>query len=118
MANPTTTVTLAGPNAPTSITVRASAPDINAPCTLPGVVHRTQGGSIVTYQVGPAYWEATLQLRGLTNAQKNSLNSFFTANFGQSLTYTDENANAFTVKFLDTVLPLKKGYRDSWDCDL
>lgn len=117
MANPTTTVTLAGPNAPTSITVRATAPDTSAPCMIPGVVHRTQGGSLVSYQVGPAYWEATLQLRGLTNAQKTNLESFFRANWGQSLTYTDENGNPFTAKFVDTQLPLKKGYRDSWDCD-
>lgn len=118
MANPSFTVTLAGPNAPTSITFRATAPDTQAPCTIPGIVHRTQGGSIVSYQVGPAYWEATLQLRGLTNAQKASLESFFRANFGQSLTYTDENGNSFTAKFLDSMLPLKKGFRDSWDVDL
>ena len=118
MPNPSTTVTLAGPNAPSSVTLRATAPDTQAPCTVPGVVQRTQGGSLVTYQVGPAYWEATLQLRGLTSVQKGALEAFFRANFGQSLTYTDENDNVFTAKFLDTMLGLKKGYRDSWDVDL
>ena len=118
MSNPSTTIQLAGPNPPTAITLRATAPDTQAPCTVPGVVHRTQGGSVVTYQVGPPYWEATLQLRGLTNAQKAALEQFFRANLGQSLTYTDENSNTFTAKFLDTMLGLKKGYRDSWDVDL
>jgi|SRR5580704_17533359 hypothetical protein len=118
MPNPSTTVTLTGPNNPTSVTLRATAPDTQAPCTVPGVVHRTQGGSLVTYQVGPSYWEATLQIRGLSNAQKTTLEAFFRANLGQSLTYTDENSNTFTAKFLDTMLPLRKGYRDSWDVDL
>lgn len=115
---PTTTITLAGPNAPTSITLRATAPETPAPTTIPGIVHRSQGGSVITYRVGPQFWEFTLQCRSLTLAQAESLNSFYGANFGQSLTYTDENANAFTAKFLDNALPIKKRFGDCYDCDI
>lgn len=117
MAAPSLTVTLSGPNAPTSVTLRATAPDTSAPVTIPGVVHTTQAGNLVTYRVGPPYWSVTLQLTSLTNQQKDDLESFFRANFGEDLTYTDENGNAFDAQFAANVLPLKKSYRDSWDVE-
>ena len=115
MPLPTTTIRLTGNG---SVTLPATAPETDAPTTMPGVVHRTQGGSLVTYQVGPQYWEVTLQCRSMTGAQKDALNTFFAANFASSFTYADENGNNFSARFLDTTLPLKKAYRDSWEVDL
>lgn len=115
MAAPTTTVTFSGAGSPSPITLRATTPDTSAPTTIPGVVHRTQGGSLVSYQVGPQYWEVTLQIKSLTGAQKDNLNSFFANNFTLSFTYTDENGNAFTARFLDTSLQFVKAYRESWE---
>ncbi|HEX7379660.1 MAG TPA: hypothetical protein VF278_21230 [Pirellulales bacterium] len=112
---PTTTITFTGAG---SITLRATAPNTDAPTTIPGVVHRTQGGSLVSYQVGPQYWQVTLQCRSLTGAQKDALAAFFAANFTSSFTYTDENDNTFTARFLDTTLPFKKAYRESWEVDM
>jgi hypothetical protein len=110
--NPATTVTFTGNG---SVTLRATAPDTDAPTTVPGVVYRTQGGSVVSYQVGPQYWEATLVCQGLTDAQQAALVAFFAANFTMPFTYLDENGNSFTARFLEPTLPLRKGYRDSWD---
>ena len=115
MPLPTTTITFTGNG---SVTLPATAPETDAPTTMPGVVHRTQGGSLVTYQVGPQYWEVTLQCRSLTNVQKDALNTFFAANFASSFTYIDENGNNFTARFLEPTLPLKKAYRDSWEVDV
>lgn len=98
-----------------SVTLPATAPNLDAPTTVPGVVHRTQGGSLVSYQVGPQYWQATLDCHSLTNAQKDALNTFFGANFASSFTYVDENGNNFTARFMEPTLPLKKDYRDSWE---
>lgn len=115
MPNPTTTITFTGNG---SVTLPATAPDTDAPITVPGVVHRTQGGSLVSYQVGPQYWEVTLQCRSLTGAQKDAINTFFAANFAAPFTYIDENGNNFTARFLEPTLPLKKAYRDSWEVDI
>jgi hypothetical protein len=107
-----TTITFSGNG---SVTLPATAPDLDAPTTVPGVVHRTQGGSLVSYQVGPQYWQATLDCHSLTNAQKDALNTFFGANFASSFTYIDENGNNFNARFMEPTLPLKKDYRDSWE---
>lgn len=111
-------VTLAGVGSPASLTITGPEPNTQAPCVVPGVVHRTQGGSIVSYQVGPAYWQATLKLPSLRNADKANLEAFFRNNFGKAITYTDENGNNFTAYFLDTQLPLVKMQHDLWTCDL
>ncbi|MDE2098816.1 MAG: hypothetical protein KGL39_16305 [Patescibacteria group bacterium] len=102
----------------TTLTLRATKPDTQAPTTVPGVVHRTQGGSLVSYQVGPQYFETTLQITGMSGQQKDALVSFFAANFTKSWTYTDENGNAFTAQFLDISLPISKNMKESWDCNL
>ena len=112
---PSTTITLSGNG---SVTLPATSPNTDAPTTVPGVVHRTQGGNLVSYQVGPQYWEVILQCRSLTGAQKDALNTFFAANFTSSFTYTDENGNNFTARFLDSTLPIKKAYRESWEVDI
>lgn len=114
MALPLTTVTFSGTG---SATIRATAPDTDCPVTVPGVTHRTQGGALVSYQVGPTYWEVTLQAKWITSAQKDALETFFRANRG-TFTYADENGNEFTAQFLDQSLPLRKGFRDSWDCNI
>lgn len=97
-----------------SVTVYAAEPNINAPVTVPGVVHRTQGGGLVSYQVGPRYFEATLSLPSLRGADKTALVAFHAANWGLPFTYTDENGNTFTAQFLDASLPLVKMQRDLW----
>lgn len=112
MPNPSITVSFSGNG---SVTLRATAPNADAPTTVPGIVHRTQGGSLVSYQVGPQFWEVSLLCQGLTGAQKDALNTFFGNNFTAPFTYVDENGNSFTARFLEPTLPLKKGYRDSWD---
>lgn len=101
-----------------TITLPATAPNVDAPTTVPGVAHRTQGGSLVSYQVGPQYWEVTLQCKSLTDDEKDALNTFFAANFATPFTYTDENGNDFTARFLEPTLPLKKDYRDSWEVEI
>lgn len=111
MAAPQITITLSGIG---SVTLRAPQPEIEAPVTVPGVTNRTQGGSIVQYQVGPPYWEATITVPSMTNAQKDALESFFRSNWGSSFTYVDENANSFAARFVDGNLPLRKGARDQW----
>jgi hypothetical protein len=110
-----TTITFTGVG---SVTLPATAPNVDAPTTVPGVVHRTQGGSLVSYQVGPQYWEVTLECKSLTGAQKDALNTFFASNFASAFTYTDENGNNFTARFLEPTLPLKKAYRDSWEVEI
>lgn len=102
----------------TTVTLRATKPDTQAPTTVPGVVHRTQGGSLVSYQVGPQYFETTLQITGMSNATKESLVAFFNTNFAKNWTYTDENGNGFTARFLDTSLPVTKNMRESWDVNV
>lgn len=109
-------VTLSGNGSP--VTVYGPEPNTQAPCSVPGVTHRTQGGSLVKYQVGPPYWETTLKLPSLRNADKVALEAFFRANINNSFTYTDENGNAFTAYFLDQQLPLVKMQHDVWTCDL
>lgn len=102
----------------TTVTLPAPTPDNEGPVNIPGVTHRTQGGSLVKYQVGPAWFEASLGFIALTNAQKNSLESFYRTNVGNSWTYTDASGNAFTAYFLDQQLPLHKTYGDWWECKL
>lgn len=101
-----------------TVTLRATKPDTQAPTTVPGIVHRTQGGSLVSYQVGPQYFETTLQITGMWNATKDALVSFFALNFTKSWTYTDENGNPFTAQFLDNMLPITKNQKDSWDVNV
>ncbi|HUY89096.1 MAG TPA: hypothetical protein VMV10_10205 [Pirellulales bacterium] len=115
MAAPQITITLEGNG---SVTLRAPQPDIDAPVTVPGVVYRTQGGSLVQYQIGSPYWECTLTIPSMTNDDKNALEAFFRNNWGAAMTYTDENGNTFSVRFLDTGLPLRKTSRDLWTATL
>ena len=110
------TVTLAA--TPDTITLQAPAPDIAAPVTVPGVTHRAVGGSLVKYQTGAAYRECSLNIQSMTNAQKDALEAFFRSHWVDDLTYTDENSNAFTAQFMDSELPLKKSYKNSWACDI
>ena len=115
MAAPQITITLSGNG---SVTLRAPQPEIEAPVTVPGVVYRTQGGAMVQYQIGPAYWECTLTIPSLNNMEKNSLEAFFRSNWGGTMTYVDENGASFNVRFLDTGLPLHKTQRDLWTARL
>ena len=110
------TVTLAA--SPDTITLQAPAPDISAPVTVPGVTHRAAGGSLVKYQTGAAYRECTLQIQSMTNTVKGQLETFFRTHWTDDLTYTDEGGNTFTAQFLDSELPLKKMYKNSWSVDI
>lgn len=116
MANPTLTVTF--DNGTTTITLPAPHGDVDGPVNIPGVTHQTQGGSLVQYQVGPAYWEAVLGFDAITNAQKDSLESFWRSNWATAVTYTDALGNTFTAHFLDQSLPLRKTYGDWWQCSI
>jgi hypothetical protein len=119
MPRPNTTITISGGSgSPASFTLTAPAPNVDAPATVPGVVNRTQGGSLVQFQLGAAYWEATLGLAHLSSADKNNLEAFFRNNWRSTWQYTDENGNVFNAQFLDSVLPLKKLQRDLWSCML
>lgn len=115
MALPSLTVSFSGTG---SVTLPSPPPDIDGPVMIPGVTHRTQGGSLVKYQVGPAYFEATIPFEAITDAQKTSLDTFFRANINNSFTYTDAAGNAFTAYFLDQSLPLHKYCRDYWQCHI
>lgn len=116
MPLPSTTVTFSGSGSATIIAPQSNA---QAPCTVPGAVHRTQAGTYVSYQIGPPYWEATLHFASVPSAQKAVLESFFRANWGANFTYTDENNNVFSnCRFLDTALQFVKEFRDSWTVDV
>ena len=120
MALPTITVQFSGGSgaggSPASFTVRAPSPEIEAPVTTPAAIARTQGGSLIQFQVGQSFWEVTLPLDHLSNADKNNLESFFRNNITTSWTYTDENGTAFTAQFMDQTLALHKSYRNLWSC--
>lgn len=113
---PLITVTLT--KSPDSVSFRAPAPETPVQVAIPGVVHRTQAGSLVRYQIGPARFEATLEIPHLTNAQKNSLDTFFRTHWAADITYTDERSRTFTVKFLDTALAFTKVTFDLWTVSL
>jgi hypothetical protein len=115
MAAPSISITLQGTGA---VTLRAPQPDIEAPVNVPGATNRTQGGSLVQYQIGPAYGEATITIPSMTNSEKDSLEAFFRSNWGASFNYQDENNNVFTASFLDANLPLHKSARDQWTAAL
>lgn len=115
MPAPQITITLSGNG---TVTLRAPQPEIEAPVTVPGIVYRTQGGALVQYQIGSPYWECTLTIPTMTNAEKNSLEAFFRNNWGAAITYQDENGATFNVRFLDTGLPLHKTQRDLWTARL
>ncbi len=117
MPRPNTTVTFSGgTGSPGSFSVTAPSPNVEAPVTVAGVVNRTQGGSLVQFQIGQDYWEATLSLYHLSNADKANLEAFFRNNWRATWQYTDENGNVYTAQFLDTTLPLRKIQRDLWSC--
>ena len=116
MPVPAITITLEA--TPDSVTFRAPEPEIPVGVVVPGVVHRTQAGSLIKYQTGPAYFEVALSIPHLTDAQKNTLEDFFRDHWGDDITYTDENSNEFTVQFLDSTLPLVKAQRGLWTVSL
>ncbi|HEV3023820.1 MAG TPA: hypothetical protein VGX76_15200 [Pirellulales bacterium] len=117
MPRPNTTVTFSGgTGSPAAFTVTAPSPNVAAAVTVPGVVNRTQAGSLVQFQVGAPYWEATLPLDHLSNADKANLEAFFRNNWHATWQYTDENGNVFNAQFLDSALPLTKLFRDLWSC--
>ena len=120
MAAPSLTVTLSESGSGESISFRSPAPAIPVVVHRKGVTHETAGGGHAQYLVGAAWHEATLTIPHLTNAQKNSLESFFRSHWGKStVSYTDENGNVFSgVRFLDSDLPLTKDQRDAWTCTL
>jgi hypothetical protein len=105
-----------GTGSPAAFTLVAPSPNVAAPVTVPGVVNRTQAGSLVQFQVGAPYWEATLALDHLSNADKNNLEAFFRNNWRATWQYTDENGDVYNAQFLDSALPLVKLYRDLWSC--
>lgn len=113
MALPSLTSSFSGTG---SVTFPSAPNDIDGPVNIPGVTHRTQGGSLVQYKVGPTWFEATLPLAAITDAQAADLETFFDANWGSSFTYTDAAGNTFTAHFLDQNLPLHKFCRDYWEC--
>jgi len=120
MAAPSLTVTLSESVSGDSITFRSPAPAIPVVSHRKGVTHETAGGGHAQYVVGAAWHEATLTIPHLTNAQKDSLDTFFRTHWGKSTVgYTDENGNSFTtVRFLDSDLAFTKEQRDAWTCTL
>lgn len=112
MPNPTRTIQLVA--APDTLVIHAPEPNIPADVIVEGVTHRTQGGSLVQYQTGTSHHECILSIPRLTNSEKNSLDSFFRSHWNAAVTYTDENGNTFTLRFLETTLPLMKVQRDLW----
>jgi len=100
-------------------TFRALPPSTEAPVSVPGVIHRSAGGALVHYKVGAAYHEVVLQVQHMTNAQKDTLESFFRTHWRDAITYTDENGNAFAAcKIMEGSLALRKDYKNSWHCSL
>jgi len=96
----TTTVTLPNPSARCDLAERKRQ-----------TLRRTQGGSARVHDQGVTTWEAELLFESLTDSEKSDLRSFFhTAVNGMALTftYTDEESNQYTARFLEPALEFTK----------
>ena len=119
MPTPTITVTLSESGSGDTITLRSPAPDIPVLVHRHGSTIETPGNGIAQYKVGAARFEANLNIPDMRNTVKDALELFFRTHWGKStVTYTDENANAFTVRFLDNELPLTKVQKNLWTVNL
>lgn len=117
MANPTATIVFSGVG---SVTLRAAPGPIPAPTKIPSYTNRAQGGSLVLYEIGPAYEELTLNLTGLNNSMASNLRTFFASNkfVAAGFNYVDPRGVTHTAWFLDDSVPLQKDHDDSWSCSV
>ncbi|MFH1558016.1 MAG: hypothetical protein ABII76_24695, partial [Pseudomonadota bacterium] len=78
----------------------------------------TAGGTRYAYDKGVSRYEAELDFRGLTTAQKAALQGFFNstvAGVSETWTYTDTAGGTFTARFLDPELRFDQIARGIWD---
>ncbi len=79
------------------------------------VVGRTQGGTVVTHDLGVDTYDIELSFDMLTAAEKSSLQSFFHTDADgvmNTWTYTDEFSNSYTARFLSPELDFQQAAKD------
>jgi hypothetical protein len=82
---------------------------------------RTAGGEVFAYDLGSESYEAALEFRSLTSAQKDSLAAFFKDAAGGMLetwTYTDPAGGERTARFAEPALVFVQFARNVWDCSM
>ena len=78
----------------------------------------TAGGTRYAYDKGVSRYEADLDFRSLSTAQKEALQSFFHTNVAgvsDNFTYVDTAANSFNSRLLDPTLEFRQIARGIWD---
>lgn len=117
----TTKITVTLASGATSITLPAPSGTIEAPARKRQAIGRTAGGTVYAYDKGVDTYEVTVNLQSLTNTEKTNLESFFDTTVNGAVntwTYTDENGNDYTARFLEPQLSFEKIAGGIWDIDL
>jgi len=78
-------------------------------------VGRTASGAVYVYDKSVSRYEALLQFRGLSAAERTALQTFFD-NRSDTWTYTDSASNTYTARFLNSILEFKQaGIQGAYD---
>lgn len=105
----------------TSVTLPAPARFARASLRCGQAAARTAGGEIFAYELGPESYAAELEFQSLTNAEKDSLASFFkdtARGMLETWTYTDPAGGEITARFADPALVFVQFARNVWDVSL
>ena len=81
----------------------------------------TAGGTRYAYDKGVTRYEADLEFRSLTAAQKESLVDFFDTDCNgvcETFTYTDSGGQGYTARLLASSLEVVKAAPGVWDASL
>ena len=110
-----------------TVTFAKGAESVTLPAPEPGsrmrlVKHQglglTAGGTRYAYDKGVTRYEADLDFRSLTTAQKESLVNFFDTEIEgakETFTYTDSESTAYTARLLTSALMVVKVAAGVWD---
>ena len=113
-----------------TVTFEKGQDSVTLPAPEPGTPMRavrhqgvglTAGGARYAYDKGVTRYEADLEFRSLTAAQKASFVGFFESSAEGSLetfTYTDSGGTEYTSRILDGSLELVKVSANVWDASL
>jgi len=84
-------------------------------------ISRTQGGNVRVHDLGVDTYELRLSFEMLTASEKADLQSFFDSDVDGAMetwTYTDENGNTYTARFLDAELAITKTMNDMYEAQV
>jgi hypothetical protein len=102
-----------------SVVVPAPARALRSSLSAGQARGRTAGGETFVYGLGTERFEAELEFRSLTAAQKEALADFF-ANAADGMrelfTYTGPSGTAYQARFAEPSLVFVEYARDVWDC--